>query len=180
MMYSNEVKYLEHLKEPSRTKITKAKFTDEEDKLLTTLVCEAKEKDWFAIAKNMNNRNARQCRERWNNYLDPNLVKDEWSELDDKLLMKKFIEIGSHWNSIARFFPGRSGNSIRNRYLMIQRHHKKKTKKNKKNLIFKKKELINEIIKEEKSVPIEKYTSQNLFDEIFSLQGLYDIFEHIE
>ena len=114
---------------PQPTKPAKSKFTLEEDEVLTQLVMTSVVLDWNQIASKIPNRNPRQCRERWQNYLDPHLTQNEWTEEEDKLIIQKQEELGSRWNAIARFFKGRSGNSIRNRYLMIQRHNEKKAKK---------------------------------------------------
>jgi hypothetical protein len=51
----------------------KTKFTPEEDGTLTHLVTHYGTSNWKGIASLMGTRNARQCRERWNNYLDPKL-----------------------------------------------------------------------------------------------------------
>ena len=114
---------------PQPTKPAKSKFTLEEDEVLTQLVMTSVVLDWNQIAAKMPNRNPRQCRERWQNYLDPHLTQNEWTEEEDKLIIQKQEELGPRWNAIARFFKGRSGNSIRNRYLMIQRHNEKRAKK---------------------------------------------------
>ena len=110
------------------SKPQKSKFTTEDDILLTRLVLTSSVVDWSLIASKMHNRNARQCRERWQNYLDPKLVQNEWTEYEDALIIQKQKELGPRWNAIARFFNGRSGNSVRNRYLMIMRHQEKKAK----------------------------------------------------
>ena len=112
----------------SSSKPQKSKFTTEDDILLTRLVLTSSVVDWSLIASKMHNRNARQCRERWQNYLDPKLVQNEWTEYEDALIVQKQKELGPRWNAIARFFNGRSGNSVRNRYLMIMRHQEKKAK----------------------------------------------------
>jgi len=106
----------------SNKKHSKAKFTAEEDSKLVKLVSQCSEIDWSVISKQMKNRNARQCRERWQNYLNPNLNLSNWTPEEDLLLIEKYQEIGAHWNVIAKCFPGRSGNSVRNRILTIQRH----------------------------------------------------------
>ncbi|KAH0788933.1 Myb-like DNA-binding domain containing protein [Histomonas meleagridis] len=70
----------------------------------------------------MGTRNPRQCRERWNNYVNPDLRKDPWTPEEDKILEEKYAEIGPKWNKLARFLSNRSDNSIRNRWMMISRH----------------------------------------------------------
>ena len=106
-------------------KQAKSKFSKEDDLKLISLVMSRNDRDWVWIAQQMTNRNPRQCRERWYNYLDPSLHKGGWTPEEDRLLMEKKKEMGPHWNAIARFFSGRSGNSVRNRWLLIMRHEEK-------------------------------------------------------
>ena len=107
-------------------KIIKVKFTPEEDEKLRRLVGDSVDIDWAKIAAQLPNRNQRQCRERWQNYLNPTLSNREWTPEEDEMVVQKFKEYGPHWNIIARLFQGRSGNSVRNRYLVIMRHQQKK------------------------------------------------------
>jgi hypothetical protein len=76
----------------------KHKFTPEEDERLAQLVMKYKESNWKAIAKELGSRNCRQCRERWKNYLSPNLNKEPWTALEDELLKRKYEEYGSQWS----------------------------------------------------------------------------------
>ena len=75
-------------------------------------------------------RTARQCRDRWVNYLNPALSDKEWTKDEDDLLLDMYREFGTHWKDISLFFEGRSLNSIRNRVMKLIR--KKNSKKNKK------------------------------------------------
>jgi hypothetical protein len=77
--------------------------------------------DWHQVARMVPGRSARQCRERWNNCLDPNLSRNEWTPSKDDLLMQRYAQHGPHWILLAQFFPGRSKNSIRNRYLQLSK-----------------------------------------------------------
>lgn len=115
----------------SQPKIVKSKFTPEEDKKLIELVSNATDVDWNKIAAQFSNRNPRQCRERWQNYLNPALTSNNWTEEEDQLILERFKEMGPHWNAIGRTFVGRSGNAVRNRYLVLMRHQQKKFRLNK-------------------------------------------------
>lgn len=37
-------------------------------------------KNWSKIAKQMEGRVGKQCRQRWHNHLNPNIKKDKWTE----------------------------------------------------------------------------------------------------
>jgi hypothetical protein len=99
----------------------KCKFTAEEDERLKMLVLAHGTDCWDVIAKLMGTRNHRQCRERWKNYLNPNLRTEPWSLEEDQLLVTKYAEYGPKWNKISRFFTNRSDNSIRNRWQLMLR-----------------------------------------------------------
>jgi hypothetical protein len=99
----------------------KIKFSVEEDELLAYLVRELGTKGWKYIAQLMRTRNARQCRDRWNNYLNPALRMGGWTKEEDELLLKKYALFGSKWSKIAKHFKRRSDLSIRNRCHMLER-----------------------------------------------------------
>ncbi|EAX95132.1 Myb-like DNA-binding domain containing protein [Trichomonas vaginalis G3] len=113
--------------------VPKIKFTAEEDKMLTDLVSKIGAADWDIISKNMKNRTPRQCRERWINYIAPNLSNEPWTKEEDDLLDELYEEYGSRWHKIADIFPNRSGNCIRNRFKLRQRRKEKKLKMDQKN-----------------------------------------------
>lgn len=113
-----------------RTSKPKGKFTPEEDRLLLSYVGDSEVIDWTNVANRMGNKTTRQCRERWQNYLDPRLQKGGWTPEEDELLLARYSEYSSHWNAIARTFKGRSGNSVRNRYLLLIRRREKKNRSN--------------------------------------------------
>ena len=95
---------------------------------LHRLVMQFGAKDWIKISQLMETRNPRQCRERWNNYVNPALRTDPWTPEEDMLLDQKFAEYGPKWNKISKFFVNRSDNNIRNRWMMIARHRAKSQK----------------------------------------------------
>jgi hypothetical protein len=77
--------------------------------------------DWPAVATQMCGRNARQCRERWTNYINPVIVNAPWTKEEEKLLEEKFEEYGTRWQAIAIFFPTRSKNHIKNHWSSHQK-----------------------------------------------------------
>jgi hypothetical protein len=102
-------------------KFRKTKFTHEEDVQLTRLVETVGSANWREIAACMKTRNARQCRERYRNYLDPELRWEQWTPEEDALLIAKFRENGPKWNAISQFFTKRSDNALRNRWQQLNR-----------------------------------------------------------
>lgn len=102
------------------------KFSKEEDRRLIFLVSIFGEKDWRNLAKKMDGRNPRQCRERWQNYLNPNLNRQSWTKEEDEMLMKMKDEYGSKWKLISNYFQNRTDAMVKNRYNLLMRLNKKK------------------------------------------------------
>lgn len=102
----------------------RSKFTKEEDENLVQLAHKYGYKKWKVIAKEMKNKTAKQCRERWTNYLDPKLSFDEWEPEEDELLISKYKELGPKWSTISNYFPTRSVNGIRLRFLRLAKAYK--------------------------------------------------------
>ena len=100
----------------SRPKKIRKLFSPEEDALLSRIMFEQPFTTWMAVAAQMSGRSARQCRDRWANYLSPENKNGPWTLEEDKLLMEKVREFGSQWTTIARFFDGRSENNVKNRW----------------------------------------------------------------
>lgn len=99
----------------------KVKFSRSEDDKLVSLIERLGTRDWETIAIEMKNRTPRQCRDRWYNYLNPNITNQPWSEEEDKLLEKMHNKYGSRWTKIARYFKNRSANGVRNRFRLKAR-----------------------------------------------------------
>jgi hypothetical protein len=102
--------------------LPKSKFSAAEDGKLLDLVARFGTTNWIHIASLMETRNPRQCRERYANYLNPDLRQDNWTADEDLLLTQKHQEFGSKWNKIAKFFVNRSDNALRNRWQLLNRH----------------------------------------------------------
>jgi hypothetical protein len=98
-------------------------FSQEEDEHLRQLVTQLGDRDWKTIAKQMPNRTTRQCRERYKNYLSPELRNAPWSPAEDALLMDRFAEFGPKWATLATFFNGRSDVSLKNRWTVLNGRH---------------------------------------------------------
>ncbi|OHT03101.1 r2r3-MYB transcription factor [Tritrichomonas foetus] len=92
------------------------KFLPEEDKILSEMVEKLGPKKWNRIAQFLPNRTARQCRDRYCNYLAPGFFNGEWSQKEDDLLYEKYCELGPKWAQMKAFFQSRSPNSLKNRW----------------------------------------------------------------
>jgi hypothetical protein len=96
--------------------LVKGSWTREEDELIITFVREKGTKDWTKLASLLPGRIGKQCRERWRNHLDPEVNRTAWTEEEDQILIAMCEKLGSKWVKIAEFLPGRSDNSIKNRW----------------------------------------------------------------
>lgn len=94
----------------------KKKFTKNEDTQLIKLVKKYGMTNWEEISRHMQRRTARQCRDRYKNYLIDDFKKGSWTENEDRQIVSLYHKIGPHWLTISKSMPGRSGNDIKNRW----------------------------------------------------------------
>ena len=106
---------------------SKKKFTEDEDNIIRIMV-EQKKFSWKQIARCLNKRSPRQCRERWNHYLSKNIDSTEWTAEEDELLLSLYKEYGPKWTKIADNIKGRTSVNVKNRYALLTRHKKKEEK----------------------------------------------------
>ena len=105
-------------------------FSLEEDKILSEQVRKHGERDWSIIASKLPGRTARQCRERFKNYLSPNVTHVPWKAEEDNLLRKLVEEIGPKWTKLVEYFPKRTDVLIKNRWSKLHRQDLKFKKSN--------------------------------------------------
>jgi hypothetical protein len=84
------------------------------------------EVNWSVIARCIEGRTAKQCRERWRCNLDPQINKNEWSVEEDLMIVNLQRELGNRWALLAKSLPGRTENAIKTRFRSLQRSNKRK------------------------------------------------------
>lgn len=113
------------LRTGSQSPHPKSKFTPVEDAALAHCVREFGTTDWPQIASLMPGRNLRQCKERWYNFLSPDVVNGPWTDEEESLLCRKFVALGTSWKLISTFFPGRTEINVKSHWQMMQRRIKR-------------------------------------------------------
>ena len=99
---------------------TNMPWTEEEDDQLRKLVAEFGPKKWVFVASKMENKGGKQCRRRWQNYLNcDNNKQGGWSPEEDEVLMTKHKIVGNKWTEIAKAVGGRTDNAVKNRYAAL-------------------------------------------------------------
>ena len=86
-----------------------------EDILLRKNVLNKDKIDWKSISKKLN-RTPRQCRDRWNYVLNPNINKKSWTEDENIKLINLQMLYGNKWSLISKFFVNRTDIYIKNKW----------------------------------------------------------------
>lgn len=145
------------------------KFTPEEDEELKKLVALNGARKWKSIASHIPGRTGRQCRDRYIHYLQPGFKTDEWTPGEDTLLIEKFKQYGNKWSTIARFFKGRSGSTLKNRYnaiTSVKSEHVNEKKREEVAPVEVSKPKTESIVKEAPNPPPTSKVDFNIIDEI--------------
>jgi len=98
-----------------RPGIVKGSWKKEEDMRIIDLVNKYG-KAWSKISKILGTRNGKQIRDRYINVLDPEIKKGKFSEDEDKKLIALYNQFGPKWATIAKYYPNRTADMIKNRF----------------------------------------------------------------
>ena len=89
-----------HRQEPV---FVKGHWTPKDDAILERLVRERGVGKWNVVP----GRTRKQCRERWRNYLAPDICRRPWSRDEDRTILRHHMSNGNRWADIAKLLLGR-------------------------------------------------------------------------
>jgi hypothetical protein len=102
--------------------IVKGCWTPQEDENLLNLI-EKFGRNWSLISKHMPSRNGKQIRDRYLNSLAPEVLKQKFTPEEDQQILDFYNKFGSSWSHIAKMMPGRTSDTIKNRFYSTLRKH---------------------------------------------------------
>jgi hypothetical protein len=98
-----------------RPGIVKGSWKKDEDLKIIDLV-QRYGKSWSKISKQLGTRNGKQIRDRFINVLDPEIRKGKFTDDEDRKLVLLFKQYGPKWATIAKYYPNRTADMIKNRF----------------------------------------------------------------
>jgi len=90
-------------------------WKNSEDEILKAAVMKYGKQQWARVASLLNRKSAKQCKARWNEWLDPSVRKVEWSREEDEKLLHLAKLMPAQWRTIGPLV-GRTGGQCQERY----------------------------------------------------------------
>ena len=106
-------------KEDQQTIRQKKIVAQEEESKLKFLVSLYGVKNWVDISKAMGTLTPRQCKERYETDIKPQVKLANWTLDEDIVLIQQYSKCGPKWSMISKLIPGRSPNGVKNRWKVL-------------------------------------------------------------
>lgn len=91
-------------------------WKNSEDEILKAAVMKYGKQQWARVASLLNRKSAKQCKARWNEWLDPSIRKIEWSREEDEKLLHLAKLMPAQWKTIGPLVGGRTAVQCQERY----------------------------------------------------------------
>lgn len=113
-------------------------FSMQEDLALKDIIMNSNSRNWVTIAHKVSKkiraeRTAKQCRDRWINYLNKGIVNRSFTDFEINKLISIQKVHGNKWIKIAKELKGRTENQVKNFFHAMIRRNIRKFNKGKKN-----------------------------------------------
>ncbi|KAG0215585.1 hypothetical protein BGX33_001088 [Mortierella sp. NVP41] len=99
----------------SDDKLKKGTWTAAEEEILLEAVRGLSSENWHAVAQMVPGRNAKQCMQKWQTDLDPQINRLPWTEGEDEKLVEAYHKYGNSWQQIAKMVETRTWYQCYNR-----------------------------------------------------------------
>lgn len=90
-------------------------WKNSEDEILKAAIMKYGKQQWARVASLLNRKSAKQCKARWNEWLDPSVRKVEWSRAEDEKLLHLAKLMPAQWRTIGPLV-GRTAGQCQERY----------------------------------------------------------------